>query len=233
MPAHYPSHVLLWLKVYLDPKIHFDDPRLLEALRAGGPQAELIHEFLVVLAVCHTVIPEIVRLYCRFATLLCRALNDDLSCLMGPQDDKTGEKVYRASSPDEEALVKAARVLGYDFTTPAPVVSLTIATGPSPCRAQYEILNVNEFNSTRKRQSVVVKTPDGALVLYCKGADNIMFERCGSAEKDKSLLLEHLKCFASEGLRTLVLARRELSSQEYNDWNRCDVPFFVVIPVTC
>lgn len=128
--------------------------------------------------------------------------------------------MYRASSPDEEALVKAARVLGYDFTTPAPVVSLTIATSPTPCHAQYEILNVNEFNSTRKRQSVVVRAPDGGLVLYCKGADNIMFERCDSNEKDKALLLEHLKCFASEGLRTLVLARRQLSPQEYADWNQ-------------
>jgi hypothetical protein len=59
-----PSHSTLLrncCQVHYDPKIHFDDPRLLEALREGGRQAKLIHEFLIVLSVCHTVIPEIVR----------------------------------------------------------------------------------------------------------------------------------------------------------------------------
>ena len=32
----------------------------------------------------------------------------------------------------------------------------------------YEVLNVNKFNSTRKRMSVVARTPEGKLVLYCK-----------------------------------------------------------------
>jgi len=41
----------------------------------------------------------------------------------------------------------------------------------------YEILNVNKFNSARKRMSVVCRTPEGKLVLYVKGADNIMVER--------------------------------------------------------
>lgn len=50
----------IWLQVHVDPKIHFDDPRLLEHLLAGGTQAALIHEFLIVLSVCHTVIPELV-----------------------------------------------------------------------------------------------------------------------------------------------------------------------------
>lgn len=46
-------------QVNYDPSIHFDDPRLLQHLRAGGAKAALIHEFLVLLSVCHTVIPEV------------------------------------------------------------------------------------------------------------------------------------------------------------------------------
>jgi magnesium-transporting ATPase (P-type) len=38
------------------------------------------------------------------------------------------------------------------------------------CR-EYKILNLLEFNSTRKRMSCVVRFPDGPLMLMCKGAD--------------------------------------------------------------
>lgn len=34
----------------------------------------------------------------------------------------------------------------------------------------YDVLNICEFNSTRKRMSCVVRTPDQRLVLLCKGA---------------------------------------------------------------
>lgn len=65
------------------------------------------------------------------------------------QDDQTGVKTYRASSPDEEALVKAARVLGYDLIAPAPFVSVRVDYDGQPRDLVYEILNVNEFNSNR------------------------------------------------------------------------------------
>lgn len=73
---------------------------------------------------------------------------------LGFQDEKTGERVYRASSPDEEALVKAARALGYDFTTPAPIVNVNLDCYKPSHHAKYEILNVNEFNSSRYLDTV-------------------------------------------------------------------------------
>jgi len=33
---------------------------------------------------------------------------------------------------------------------------------------EYEILNILEFDSTRKRMSVICRTPEGKLKLYCK-----------------------------------------------------------------
>ena len=62
MCSYHVTFLAYRMQVHVDPKIHFDDPRLLEHLRAGGTQAALIHEFLIVLSVCHTVIPELVRM---------------------------------------------------------------------------------------------------------------------------------------------------------------------------
>ena len=33
---------------------------------------------------------------------------------------------------------------------------------------EYEILNILEFDSTRKRMSVICRTPDNRILLYCK-----------------------------------------------------------------
>lgn len=41
----------------------------------------------------------------------------------------------------------------------------------------YEVLNVLEFNSTRKRMSVIVRTPEKKIVLYTKGADSVILAR--------------------------------------------------------
>uniref|UniRef100_H3G823 Phospholipid-transporting ATPase n=1 Tax=Phytophthora ramorum TaxID=164328 RepID=H3G823_PHYRM len=183
-------------QVHFDPSIHFDDPGLLRTLYAGGKQGELIHEFLTLLSICHTVIPE--------------------------TDSKTGAIAYRASSPDEEALVKAAKCLGYNFVAPAPLMKVET---PDPTAKYHTIVNVNEFNSTRKRMSVVaVNEETREYVLYCKGADNMMLERAAPGKSDgdtaaHAKLVGHLKNYAREGLRTLVLGRRVLTAEEYKEYN--------------
>ncbi|KHG08329.1 Phospholipid-transporting ATPase 3 -like protein [Gossypium arboreum] len=84
----------------------------------------------------------------------------------------------------------------------------------------YEILNVLEFNSTRKRQSVVCRYPDGRLVLYCKGADTVIYERLvGGSDDLKKVTREHLENFGSAGLRTLCLAYKDLAPDVYESWN--------------
>ncbi|KAG6758976.1 hypothetical protein POTOM_035439 [Populus tomentosa] len=84
----------------------------------------------------------------------------------------------------------------------------------------YEILNVLEFNSTRKRQSVVCRYPNGRLVLYCKGADTVIYERLAGGNDDlKKVTRAHLEQFGSAGLRTLCLAYRDLSPETYESWN--------------
>ena len=43
---------------------------------------------------------------------------------------------------------------------------------------KYKLLHLLEFNSTRKRMSVIVKDEvEDKIILFTKGADSIIFER--------------------------------------------------------
>jgi magnesium-transporting ATPase (P-type) len=41
----------------------------------------------------------------------------------------------------------------------------------------YQLLNIIEFDSARKRMSVIVRTPDNEVLIICKGADNVIIDR--------------------------------------------------------
>lgn len=84
--------------------------------------------------------------------------------------------------------------------------------------AEYEILNVLEFNSTRKRMSTLVRGPDGKIKIYCKGADTVILERLSPNQPYTDRTLAHLEDYATEGLRTLAIAYREVTEAEYAQW---------------
>lgn len=79
----------------------------------------------------------------------------------------------------------------------------------------YTLLATNEFNSARKRMSVLVRKGTEHL-LFVKGADNVMLQR--AAQRNQRTLETHLKEFAEEGLRTLVIGYRSLAADEANAW---------------
>lgn len=79
-------------------------------------------------------------------------------------------RVCLGVSPDERALVEGARELGFVFDTRTPEYAIVDVLGT---REKYEVLNVLEFTSDRKRMSVIVRTPEGQIKLYCKGADTV------------------------------------------------------------
>ncbi|KAK6133704.1 hypothetical protein DH2020_032614 [Rehmannia glutinosa] len=177
---------------------NFDDARLMRGAWRNEPNPDSCKEFFRCLAICHTVLPE---------------------------GDESPEKIrYQAASPDESALVIAAKNFGFFFYKRSPT---TIYVRESHVEKMgkvqdvpYEILNVLEFNSTRKRQSVVCRYPDGRLVLYCKGADTVIYERLVDGNNDlKRTTREHLEQFGASGLRTLCLAYRNLSPDVYENWN--------------
>uniref|UniRef100_A0A4W3IH37 Phospholipid-transporting ATPase n=1 Tax=Callorhinchus milii TaxID=7868 RepID=A0A4W3IH37_CALMI len=125
----------------------------------GSVTAPVIREFITMMAVCHTAVPE-----------------------------KHGDQIiYQASSPDEGALVNAAKELGFVFS------------GRTPDSVFIECV----------RQ----------LRLYCKGADNVIYERLSEKSKYKEMTLNHLEMFATEGLRTLCFAVADISEREYKNWS--------------
>jgi len=169
----------------------FNDSRLLDNLQ-NHENGLIIREFLTLLAVCHTVIPE--------------------------RDPNNSENIiYQAASPDEGALVKGAKQLGFSFNVRTPTSVIINVLGQEEV---YEVLNVLEFNSSRKRMSVIVRAPSGQIKLYCKGADNVIYERLGEDQVCDKITLEHLEAFAREGLRTLCLGMAELTEEEYQEWSK-------------
>ncbi|KTG35682.1 hypothetical protein cypCar_00000087 [Cyprinus carpio] len=165
----------------------FDDPALIQNIEKNHPTSPQICEFLTMMAVCHTVVPE----------------------------REGNQIIFQASSPDEGALVKGAKSLGFVFTARTPHSVIIEARGKEQT---YELLNVLEFSSNRKRMSVIVRTPTGKLRLYCKGADNVIFERLNEASQYKNLTVAHLEQFATEGLRTLCFAYVDLEEGAYQEW---------------
>jgi phospholipid-transporting ATPase len=83
---------------------------------------------------------------------------------------------------------------------------------------EYQVLNILEFNSTRKRMSSIIRAPNGRIILYCKGADTVILERCAPHQPYKESTLIHLEEYATEGLRTLCIAMREIPEEEYQPW---------------
>ncbi|KAM8733507.1 phospholipid-transporting ATPase IA isoform 1-T1 [Acanthopagrus schlegelii] len=176
-----------WHSTQSSEEAGFNDPSLLENLQSNHPTAAVIQEFMTMMAICHTAVPE----------------------------RTDGNITYQAASPDEGALVRAARNLGFVFSgrTPDSVIMEMLGT-----EEKYELLHVLEFTSARKRMSVIMRTPSGKIRLYCKGADTVIYDRLADSSRYKEITLKHLEQFATEGLRTLCFAVADVSESSYQHW---------------
>lgn len=100
-----------------------------------------------------------------------------------------GKLKYQAQSPDESALVSAARNFGVVFIERTPN-SVTIET--MGVIKVHELLCILDFNNTRRRMSVVFRE-NGKIRLYCKGADSVIFDRLEPGNEEyKAMTLQHL-----------------------------------------
>lgn len=98
------------------------------------------------------------------------------TCL--PETKEDGTISYQAASPDELALVQAAQELGY-ILIDRHSGTLKIKSYPNGMdkdaqEETYEVLDVIEFSSKRKRMSVVVRFPDQRICVFSKGADSVL-----------------------------------------------------------
>ena len=138
---------------------------------------------------------------------------------------------FTASSPDEKvissscqenlrffmkALVEACQRLGVTFVGEDQVQGIvrivdSRVSGP-PCLKTFQRLHVLDFDSTRKRMSVIVRNPSGSLVLVTKGAESSILPLCTAGpvlEVNRSI-----DEYAVQGLRS------EIKEAKLND-NKC------------
>ncbi|KAI1077047.1 phospholipid-translocating P-type ATPase [Whalleya microplaca] len=188
-------------KIHNNPFLHEEDvtfiaPDFVDDLmgHSGEEQKAANAHFMLALALCHTVIAEHI-----------------------PGDSPKIE--FKAQSPDEAALVATARDMGF---TVLGATGDGLKLNVMGEEIHYPILNTIEFNSTRKRMSAIVKMPDGRIILFCKGADSIIYSRLKRGEQAelRKTTADHLEMFAREGLRTLCIAERVLTEHEYLEWRK-------------
>jgi phospholipid-translocating ATPase len=180
----------------LDDNLTFIAPDFVSDLKgeAGEEQKQANEHFMMALALCHTVVTE-----------------------RTPGDPPRLE--FRAQSPDEAALVATARDCGFTVLGRNDEGLIVNANGNEQT---YVVLNTLEFNSSRKRMSAIIRMPNGKIILFCKGADSVIYSRLKKGEQPdlRRTTAEHLEDFAREGLRTLCIAQRELGEEQYQEWNK-------------
>ncbi|KAJ6003235.1 hypothetical protein N7451_005782 [Penicillium sp. IBT 35674x] len=179
-----------------DENLTFVAPNFVDDIdgQSGEEQQAAVEHFMLALALCHTVITE-----------------------HTPGDPPQIE--FKAQSPDEAALVSTARDCGFTVLGRSGDDLLLNVMG---VERTYTVLNTLEFNSSRKRMSAIIRMPDGTIRLFCKGADSIIYSRLarGKQQDLRRKTAEHLEEYAKEGLRTLCVADRLLSEEEYQAWNK-------------
>jgi P-type E1-E2 ATPase len=77
-----------------------------------------------------------------------------------------------------------------------------------------QLLHLFEFNSDRKRMSVVVRA-GGRVRVYCKGADSIISARLGPRQPFLDSIQGQIDEFSRKGLRTLLFAVKDLPEEDY------------------
>ncbi|XP_066041794.1 phospholipid-transporting ATPase VD isoform X1 [Chamaea fasciata] len=135
---------------------------------------------------------------------------------------------YEAESPDEAALVHAARAYKCVLQSRTPDQVTVDFAGLGSLK--FQLLHILPFDSLRKRMSVVVRHPvSNKVVVYTKGADSVMMDLLRTAsevhtnnseieENIKERTQQHLDDYARRGLRTLCIAKKVMSDAEYAEW---------------
>uniref|UniRef100_A0A8D3DSE0 Phospholipid-transporting ATPase n=1 Tax=Scophthalmus maximus TaxID=52904 RepID=A0A8D3DSE0_SCOMX len=139
--------------------------------------------------------------------------------------DTDDELLYEAESPDEAALVHAARA--YRCTLRGRSAESLLVDLPGIGSLAVQLLHILPFDSNRKRMSVVVRHPlTGHVVVYTKGADSVIMDLAETPKEQAQEIYNHIReqtqkhldSYAREGLRTLCIAKKVLEEEEYDVW---------------
>ncbi|GFY83865.1 aminophospholipid ATPase 1 [Actinidia rufa] len=184
------------------------DSELMAFLRKelAGDERIAAHEFFLTLATCNTVIP-----------VLTRSLSS--SCMDSEFYEDAEAVDYQGESPDEQALVAAASAYGYTLFERTSGHVVIDVNGE---KLRLDVLGLHEFDSVRKRMSVVIRFPNDSVKVLVKGADTSILSilKRDAAEDGhiRHATQSHLNEYSSEGLRTLVIASRDLTDAELEEW---------------
>ncbi|XP_048032889.1 phospholipid-transporting ATPase VB isoform X2 [Megalobrama amblycephala] len=141
---------------------------------------------------------------------------------------RSEEVCFEAHSPDEAALIHAAKAYGFTMVERTPhYVTVKL---PDDSLLKFEVLDVLTFDSTRRRMSIIVRHPHtNEIIMYTKGADSAIMERLGNVFSDMSQVdsvakqiavrtQKDLDMYARDGLRTLCFAKKVISENEFKAW---------------
>jgi len=156
------------------------------------PEFEHLDLYVKCLALCHSVIVE---------------------------KDEFKNLEYHASSMDEKALVNGARYLNYIYVKKD--IHNTMYLDIYNQEHKFKLLNTIEFDSKRKRMSVIVKDlNNGKIILFMKGSDSILRALTTKNMEYLKLNEEHLIEFSNQGLRNFNIGYRFIEEQEYIEWEK-------------
>ncbi|KMQ43814.1 phospholipid-translocating P-type ATPase [Trichophyton rubrum] len=161
-----------------------------------------VRDLILALALCHNVTPT--------------------------KEEENGEIVttYQASSPDEIAIVKYTEEVGLKLSH-RDRQSIILTVGDSGISIKARILDIFPFTSESKRMGIIVQFStdhyqgcptqlQNELWFFQKGADTVM----SSIVSANDWLDEETANMAREGLRTLVIGRKKLTSEHYGEFSK-------------
>ncbi|KAF7245190.1 putative phospholipid-transporting ATPase IIB [Varanus komodoensis] len=163
-----------------------------------------IHEAVKAIALCHNVTPVYESR---------TGVTGETEYAEVDQDFSDENRTYQASSPDEVALVQWTESVGLTLVN-RDLTSMQLKT-PSGQILTYYILQIFPFTSESKRMGIIVRDEStGEITFYMKGADVAM----SSIVQYNDWLEEECGNMAREGLRTLVVAKKSLTEEQYQDF---------------
>jgi len=137
------------------------------------------------------------------------------------QINENGEEEYICVSPDSIELVKTAKFQGFHLSKSDSASIKKVLLGEyDESKEEFESLQLIEFSSDRKRETIIVKDSKGLIKLYCKGADSIIKART-SPNSPEQILKQgeyYVDKFSKLGFRTLFVAMKVLSQSEYDSF---------------
>uniref|UniRef100_A0A671MBI5 Phospholipid-transporting ATPase n=1 Tax=Sinocyclocheilus anshuiensis TaxID=1608454 RepID=A0A671MBI5_9TELE len=164
-----------------------------------------IHKAVKAIALCHNVTP-VYESRVNGASAEPESTEAD-------QDFSDDNRTYQASSPDDVALVRWTESVGLTLVN-RDLTSLQLKT-PAGHILTYYILQIFPFTSESKRMGIIVREEaTGDITFYMKGADVAM----ASIVQYNDWLEEECGNMAREGLRTLVVAKKALTEEQYQDF---------------